>query len=153
MEIVSSESDYNRMLSAVKNVYFKPLNAALRSNRAIISNQNLQIIFTDVLQILQHSQLVFNYLRWLNFDVWSYHIYCVFMPSPFEEWWRGIKCYPCPCVRACVRLSEIWCPLNNLWKTASIQFKFGMLIYNINTQVKFDFGNNPLSFDGVMGLL
>jgi len=22
-----------------------------------------------------------------------------FMPPPFEEWWRGIKCYPCPCVR------------------------------------------------------
>jgi len=20
-----------------------------------------------------------------------------------EEWWRGIKCYPCPCVRSCVR--------------------------------------------------
>jgi len=25
------------------------------------------------------------------------------MPPPFEEWWRGIKCYPCPCVRPCVR--------------------------------------------------
>jgi len=24
---------------------------------------------------------------------------------------------------------KIWCPLNNFWKTASIQFKFGMLIY------------------------
>ncbi|XP_052809918.1 epithelial cell-transforming sequence 2 oncogene-like isoform X2 [Mya arenaria] len=55
MEIVSSEVEYNRLLTAIKNVYFKPLNAALRSNRAIISNQNLQIIFTDVLQILQHS--------------------------------------------------------------------------------------------------
>ena len=20
----------------------------------------------------------------------------IFMPLPFEEWWRGIKCYPCP---------------------------------------------------------
>jgi len=46
--------------------------------------------------------------------------YCViFMPPPFEEWWRGIKCYPCPCERACVRPSvrpsviKIWCPLNN----------------------------------------
>ena len=27
-----------------------------------------------------------------------------------------------------------------------------MLIYNIKTQVKFDFGYNPLIFDGVMGL-
>jgi len=77
------------------------------------------------------------------------------MPPPFEEWWRGIKSYPCPCVRACVRPSVIksWCPLNNFWKTASIQLKFGMLIYNIKTQVKFDLGNNPLIFDGVMGLL
>jgi len=22
----------------------------------------------------------------------------VFMPPPFDEWWRGIKCYPCPSV-------------------------------------------------------
>jgi len=41
------------------------------------------------------------------------------MPPPFEEWWRGIKGYPGPCVRACVhpcvRLSviKIWCPLKN----------------------------------------
>ncbi|XP_052238389.1 epithelial cell-transforming sequence 2 oncogene-like [Dreissena polymorpha] len=55
MEIVSSEVDYNRALTAVKKVYFKPLNAALRSNRGIISNQNLQIIFTDILAILENS--------------------------------------------------------------------------------------------------
>ena len=61
-----------------------------------------------------------------------------FMPPPFEEWWRGIKCNPCP--------------LNNFSKTASIQIKFGMLIYNIKTQVEFDMGYNPLMFDGVMGL-
>ena len=69
------------------------------------------------------------------------------MPPSFEEWWRGIKCYPCPSV------IKIWCPLNNFWKTASIQFKFSMLIYNIKTQVKFDLGYNPLIFDGVIGLL
>jgi len=56
-------------------------------------------------------------------------------------------------VRACVRLSKIWCPLNNFWRSASIQFKFSIMIYNIKTQVKFDFGYNPLIFDGVMGLL
>ena len=33
---------------------------------------------------------------------WLFNIF-IFMPLPFEEWWRGIKCYPCPCVRACVR--------------------------------------------------
>jgi len=72
------------------------------------------------------------------------------MPPPFEEWWRGIKCYPCPCVRPSV--IKIWCPLNNIWKTASIQIKFGMLIYNIKTHVEFDFGYNPLIFDEVRGL-
>ena len=38
--------------------------------------------------------------------------------------------------------------LEKLWNYA-----FGMLIYNIKTQVKFDLGYNPLIFDGVMGLL
>ena len=58
-------------------------------------------------------------------------------------------------VRPSVRPSiiKIWCPLNNFWKTASIQFKFDMLIYNIKTQVKSDLGYNPLIFYGVMGLL
>ena len=45
------------------------------------------------------------------------------------------------------------CPLNNFWQTASIKFKFSMLIYNIITQVKFDLGYNLLIFDGVIGLL
>jgi len=85
----------------------------------------------------------------------SIQLFLFFMPPPFEEWWRGIKCYPCANVRASVRPSviKIWCPLNNFWKTASIQCKFGMLIYNIKTQVEFDLGYNPLIFDGVMGLL
>jgi len=87
------------------------------------------------------------------------HFLYIFMPPPFEECWKGIKCYPCPCVRSCVRPSvrpsviKIWCPLNNFWKTALIQFKFGVLIYNIKTQVKFDLGYNPLIFNRVMGLL
>ena len=33
MEILSSEVEYNRLLQAIRNVYFKPLNAALKSNR------------------------------------------------------------------------------------------------------------------------
>jgi len=45
------------------------------------------------------------------------------------------------------------CPLNNFWKTASIRFIFGMLMYNIKTQFKFDLGYNPLIFYGLMGLL
>ena len=70
------------------------------------------------------------------------------MPPPFEEWWRGIKCYPCPFVRPSV--IKFWCPLNYFWKTASIQFIFGMLIYNIKTQVEFHLGYNQLIFDGVI---
>jgi len=36
----------------------------------------------------------------------------IFMPPPFEEWWRSIKCYPCLCVRPSVHPSfiKIWCP-------------------------------------------
>jgi len=43
--------------------------------------------------------------------------------------------------------------LDIYYQTASIQFKFGMLIYNIETQVEFDLGYNPLIFDRVMGIL
>ena len=38
-------------------------------------------------------------------------------------------------------------------RSITIQFKFGMLIYNIKTQVEFDLGYNPLIFDRVMGIL
>ncbi|XP_056015999.1 epithelial cell-transforming sequence 2 oncogene-like isoform X2 [Ostrea edulis] len=55
MEILSSEVEYNRTLQAVKDVYVKPLRAALNSNRAIASFQNVQIIFTDLLQLLDAS--------------------------------------------------------------------------------------------------
>jgi len=51
-------------------------------------------------------------------------------------------------VRVCVRLSAR--PLSKFGVRSII---FGMLIYNIVTQVKFDFGYNPLIFDKVMGLL
>ena len=84
----------------------------------------------------------------------------IFITPPFEEWWRALSVTPVrPCVRPSVRASvlpsviKVWCPLNNFWKTASIQLKFGMLIYNIKTQVKFELGYKPLIFDGVMGLL
>ena len=83
----------------------------------------------------------------------------IFYAPAIRTMWRGNKCYPCPCVRPSVRLCvrpsviKIWCPLNNFLKTASIQFKFGMLIYNIKTQVEFDLGYNQLIFDGVMGLI
>lgn len=36
MEILSSEVEYNRILQAVKDVYVKPLRAALNSNRYVL---------------------------------------------------------------------------------------------------------------------
>jgi len=68
------------------------------------------------------------------------------MPPPFEEWWRGIKCYPCPCVRPCVR------PLSKFgvrsitferlhWLNSNLVCWYN---YNIRTQVKFNLGDNPL---------
>jgi len=59
-------------------------------------------------------------------------------------------------VRACVRPSVRYQNLvsaQKLLKDCIDQFKFGMLIYNIKTQVEFDLGYNPLIFDRVMGLL
>ena len=100
------------------------------------------LTFNNVTHVQQNSQV-------LNAQIEPNRTFI--MPPPFEEWWRGIKYYPCPCVRPSV--IKIWCPLNNFWKTASIWFIFGMLMYNIKTQVKFDLGYNPLIFDRVMGLL
>jgi len=77
---------------------------------------------------------------------------CCYAPRHSKNGGGALSVTP---VRACVRPSviKIWCPLNNFWKTASIQFKFSMLIYNIKTQDEFDLGYNLLIFDGVMGLL
>ena len=55
-EILSSESDYCLTLDVVHDVFYVPCKSALDSNRAIISAQNLQIIFTDVLQLRGISQ-------------------------------------------------------------------------------------------------
>jgi len=121
--------------------------------------QLLRHAYVDSIQMLKHLIFYFAlpdcYQLTVTMEMYFVN-YIIFMPPPFEEWWRGIKCYPCPCVRASVRPSvryQNWCPLNNFWKTALIRLIFGMLMYNIKTQVKFDLGYNPLIFDGVMGLL
>ena len=89
---------------------------------------------------------------------WSRGVFCVcqgvafLCPRHSKNGGGALRVTPvCASVRASVIKS--WCLLNNFWKTASIQFKFGMLIYNIKTQVEFDLGYNPLIFDRVMGLL
>jgi len=97
--------------------------------------------------MLSQRRLMASYKGWT-----SYACSRVFMPRHSKNGGGALSVTP---VRACVRASviKIWCPLNNFWKTASIQFKFGMLIYNIKTQVKFDLGYNPLILDRVMSLL
>ncbi|CAJ0937007.1 unnamed protein product [Ranitomeya imitator] len=52
-EILQSERQYVQMLEIVKDVYAAPLKAALSSNRAILSIANVQIIFSDILNVLQ----------------------------------------------------------------------------------------------------
>lgn len=51
-ELLQSERKYMQMLEIVRDVYVAPLRAALSSNRAILSAANLQIIFSDILQVL-----------------------------------------------------------------------------------------------------
>ncbi|GFS13318.1 epithelial cell transforming sequence 2 oncogene-like protein [Elysia marginata] len=62
-EILSSETEYMRILKAVQDVYVKPLKSALASNRSIISAQNVQIIFTDIMNIFKISRELEEDLR------------------------------------------------------------------------------------------
>ncbi|XP_056419311.1 epithelial cell-transforming sequence 2 oncogene-like [Hyla sarda] len=52
-ELLKSERQYVQILEIVRDVYAAPLKAALSSNRAILSIANVQIIFADILDILQ----------------------------------------------------------------------------------------------------
>ncbi|XP_069464205.1 epithelial cell-transforming sequence 2 oncogene-like [Ambystoma mexicanum] len=61
-EILKSERIYVQMLTIVRDVYVVPLKAALASNRAILSIANVQIIFSDVLEILQLNRLFLDEL-------------------------------------------------------------------------------------------
>ncbi|MEQ2305860.1 hypothetical protein AMECASPLE_002232 [Ameca splendens] len=56
-EVLHSERLYLGRLSAVLKVYQEPLMAALSSNRAILSNADIQIIFRPVAVILQLNSL------------------------------------------------------------------------------------------------
>jgi len=64
-----------------------------------------------------------------------------------------VRASVCASVCASVRPLSKFGVRSITFERRSIQFKFGMLIYNIKTQVKFDLGYNPLILDGVMGLL
>ncbi|KAM4770990.1 epithelial cell-transforming sequence 2 oncogene-like [Rhinophrynus dorsalis] len=55
-EILRSERQYVQILEAVRDVYVVPLKSALSSNRCILSMANVQIIFSDILDILQINE-------------------------------------------------------------------------------------------------
>jgi len=55
-ELLTTEQKYLRVLEMVHDVFYAPCEAALMSNRAILSAQNLKILFTDVLQLRQVSR-------------------------------------------------------------------------------------------------
>jgi len=44
------------MLEIIHDVFYAPCEAALMSNRAMLSAQNVKLIFTDVLQLRDLSQ-------------------------------------------------------------------------------------------------
>ncbi|XP_006885063.1 PREDICTED: epithelial cell-transforming sequence 2 oncogene-like [Elephantulus edwardii] len=62
-ELLQSERKYVQMLEIVRDVYVTPLKAALSSNRAILSAANIQIIFSDILQILDLNRQFLDNLR------------------------------------------------------------------------------------------
>uniref|UniRef100_A0A8D2JF81 Epithelial cell transforming 2 like n=1 Tax=Varanus komodoensis TaxID=61221 RepID=A0A8D2JF81_VARKO len=61
-ELMLSEKEYMDSLEIIRDVYVKPLKAALASNRAILSYASVQLIFSDILNILQLNRCFFDEL-------------------------------------------------------------------------------------------
>ncbi|KAM9316688.1 epithelial cell-transforming sequence 2 oncogene-like [Gastrophryne carolinensis] len=61
-EVLRSERHYVQVLEIIRDVYAAPLKSALASNRAILSISNVQIIFSDILSILQLNKQLFTNL-------------------------------------------------------------------------------------------
>jgi len=55
-ELLATEQKYLRMLDIIHDVFYSPCDAALMSNRAILSSQNVKLIFSDVLQLRKLSR-------------------------------------------------------------------------------------------------
>jgi len=55
-ELLATEERYLQMLEIIHDVFYAPCEAALMSNRAILSAQNVKVIFTDVLQLQDVSR-------------------------------------------------------------------------------------------------
>ncbi|KAH9525224.1 epithelial cell transforming sequence 2 oncoprotein-like [Bulinus truncatus] len=75
-EILTSETEFMRTLKSVFDVYVKPLKSAIASNRSIISGQNVQIIFTDIMNIFKISRELEEDLRNRLAD-WDYQHTCL----------------------------------------------------------------------------
>uniref|UniRef100_A0A7M4DYU1 Epithelial cell transforming 2 like n=1 Tax=Crocodylus porosus TaxID=8502 RepID=A0A7M4DYU1_CROPO len=69
-ELLRSERNYVQMLEIVRDVYSTPLKAALASNRAILSHANVQIIFSDILGVLQLNREILDDLT-ERLEEWS----------------------------------------------------------------------------------
>uniref|UniRef100_A0A8D0H2R7 Epithelial cell transforming 2 like n=1 Tax=Sphenodon punctatus TaxID=8508 RepID=A0A8D0H2R7_SPHPU len=69
-ELLTSERNYVQVLETVRDVYVRPLKAALASNRAILSYANVQLIFSDILDVLQLNRWFLNKLT-ERFQEWS----------------------------------------------------------------------------------
>ena len=56
------------MLEIIHDVFYAPCEAALMSNRAILSAQNVKLIFSDVLQLrdLSRCVLVLSYCTYVS---------------------------------------------------------------------------------------
>ena len=66
--------------------------------------------YKHLYQVIKLKPVISHCIILLTSKVCTFCLVCclicviyIFMPPPFEEWWRGIKCYPCPCVRSFVR--------------------------------------------------
>jgi len=71
-QILSSELTYMKHLSVIQSVFKKPLEAALASNRAIISLANIQSLFADTETLLALSSALSNDLS-NRLEQWNSH--------------------------------------------------------------------------------
>jgi len=87
-ELLNTEQKYLRLLDVVGDVFHSPCEAALMSNRAILSTQNVKLLFTDVLQLRDLSRCA--------------------SPPDFSHYVDDAKCIVvtsvcvCLCVRGCM---------------------------------------------------
>ncbi|XP_027407498.1 epithelial cell-transforming sequence 2 oncogene-like isoform X7 [Bos indicus x Bos taurus] len=89
-ELLQSERKYVQMLEIVRDVYVRPLRAALSSNRAILSAANIQIMFSDILQILclnSLPELLLYPSR--RFEEYIHLLYALRLHTPVEHIDRG----------------------------------------------------------------